>query len=254
MNHLTDEQFEDLIAGRTAEHDCMHVTACAECRARLAEARAIAARLKQAFAGIQTPAALAEKIRLQSRAAEAAVSRRSARRVVAHCRSYAAAAAAIAALIIIVPAVIWLTTPASAVAALADIHNHNISESGAFVGETNPARLAAYFREHLGFNPRLPEPDHGLALRGCCVRYFQGDVAGSYVVATPSGIMSVVVVRQTPQRMELTDYVMPNGLACWRGSFADKNIVSVRIGEYSYCAVGAVSHDYLANLLARLID
>jgi len=206
---------------------------------------------------VHAPAALAERIALQTRApavqqAQAALPRR--RRFAAHWRSWAAAASAAAALIIAVPLIVYFTTPAPAIAALADIHHHNMSEAGDFVSETDPARLAAHFKEPLGFNPRLPEPNHGLALRGCCVRQFQGDIAGSYVVATRQGIMTVVVVRQTPQAMGITDCVQRNGQVYWKSAFALSNMVSVRIGEYSYCAVGEVSHNYLTDLLARLLD
>jgi hypothetical protein len=230
-----------------------HLADCALCRGRLAEKQAMANRLKEAFSGIHAPASLAERIRQETSVALPGEAGSARSRFRAHWRGWAAAVSAIAALLVVVPILMYLTTPPSAVAALADIHRHNMSESGAFVSEADPAKLAAYFKEHLGFNPRLPEPNHGLALRGCCVRHFQGDIAGSYVVATPAGIMSVVVVRRTPESMGITQQLHRNDRVYWKGSFARSRMVCVRIGDYTYCAVGEISHEYLTDLLSRLL-
>ncbi len=44
-----------------------------------------------------------------------------------------------------------------------------------------------------------------------------------------------------------------NGYTFWRGDFATSNMVTVRFGQYSYCAVGEISHDYLIDLLTRVL-
>ena len=51
MNHLTDEQFEDIIQGSLPEPQ--HLLDCERCRELLAEKAAIANRLRSAFASVK---------------------------------------------------------------------------------------------------------------------------------------------------------------------------------------------------------
>lgn len=257
MDHLSEIELEELIADGSGDAGHIHLTGCALCRERLAEKRAIARRLRDAFEGIHAPASLGARIGLAGRASdrlEDGAVRQATQQRGAGRRSLAAAISAAAALIVAIPLLFYLTTPSTAIADLANIHSHNLSESGGFISETDPEMLAAYFKEHLGFNPRLPEPNHGLRLRGCCVRHFQGDIAGSYVVATADGIMSIIVVRRAPQSMGMTERIDRGGHAYWRSAFATSNMVSVKIGDYSYCAVGEISHGYLEDLLSSLLE
>ena len=60
MNHLTDEQFEDILRGAPVPD---HINECAECCARLAEKRALAARARKAFASVHASPQLASRIR-----------------------------------------------------------------------------------------------------------------------------------------------------------------------------------------------
>ena len=175
----------------------------------------------------------------------------------AHWKGWAAAISAAAAMVLLVPAIIYLSSPSSAVAAQAElikIHEHNLSQNHNFHSESEPEKLAEYFKDKLGFNPRLPEPGQGLALRGCCVRHFQGRIVGSYVVDTPDGIMSVVVVTDKPESLGMAGTFKKDGQTYWKSSFAKCDMVTVRIGDYSYCAVGEISHKYLTALLSRLLS
>ena len=60
MNHITDEQFEDILQGE--ETDLTHLRQCQDCRDRLAEKKAIAERLRLAFSTMQASPDLADRI------------------------------------------------------------------------------------------------------------------------------------------------------------------------------------------------
>ncbi len=256
MSHLTDEQFERIIHSEDTQDE--HLDNCPLCRSRLAEKRAIARRLQTAFLNVSAPAELADRIRnrMPCDASPARASLlRNAFNISAHPRRWAVAAA-MAAMLVIAPLVVYVLTPSPAMAArkaLVKIHHNNLSQENGFFAEAQPEKLADYFREELGFNPRLPTPGQGLALRGCCVRHFQGSVVGSYVVDTPQGVMSIVIVTDPPESLGISTKFTHGEHTFWKSSFAKSSMVSARIGEYSYCAVGEISHHYLTELLARLL-
>ncbi len=258
MNHITDEQFEEILAGR--EVSPAHLKECRQCRDRLAEKRAISGRLRSAFASVHAGPDLADRIGDKLNATVGAGARQENVKLISfshrrrQLRSALAAAAAI--LIVLVPLSLYFGTPSAAKAAQAElvkIHNHNLSPHQEFYSEAEPEKLAKYFKAKLGFNPRLPEPGHGMALRGCCVKHFRGEVVGSYVVDTPQGVMSVIVVTDKPESMGITGKFTKDGHTYWKSSFAKCDMVSVRISGYSYCAVGEISHEYLTELLSRLL-
>ena len=255
MNHLNDEQFEDIMQGE--DIDLTHMKQCEDCRNRLAEKQAIASRLRSAFSSTRAGADLAERIRHRiNTTAEVTMTfqRTWLKRRSRQLRPVLAAAAAI--LIVLVPLSLYFGLSPAASAAQAElvkIHEHNLSQDHEFYSEAEPEKLAEYFKSKLGFNLRLPEPGHGMALRGCCVRHFRGQVVGSYVVDTPEGVMSVVVVTDKPESLGITAKFKKGQHTYWKSSFAKCDMVSVRIGDYSYCAVGEISHEYLTELLSRLL-
>jgi hypothetical protein len=255
MDHLIDEQFEDIMQGEKV--DLTHLSQCQDCRDRLAEKKAIAARLRSAFDSIQASPDLADRIRSQLHAANSPVTTdQPVQRVLPSHRRWQlwpGLAAAAAILIVLVPLSLYFGSPSIAQAELVKIHNHNLSPDHEFYSEAEPEKLAEYFKDKLGFNPRLPQPGHGLALRGCCVKHFRGEVVGSYVVDTPQGVMSVVVVTDKPESLGIKGKFKKGQHTYWKSSFAKCDMVSVRIGDYSYCAVGEISHEYLTELLSRLI-
>ena len=257
MSHLTDEQFERIIHSDDSRDE--HLDNCPLCRSRLAEKRAIARRLQSACGNVHPPAELADRIRdrmpRDTSPAQASLLRNTFN-VSAHPQRWAVVAA-LAATLVIAPLVIYVLTPSPAMAArkaLVKIHHHNLSQHNDFFAEAQPEKLADYFREELGFNPRLPTPGQGLALRGCCVRHFQGSIVGSYVVDTPEGVMSIVIVTDQPESLGISTKFAHGKDTFWKSSFAKCSMVSVRIGNYSYCAVGEISHHYLTKLLARLLE
>jgi len=255
MNHLTDEQLEEIMQGIEVDDD--HLASCGLCQSRLDEKRALANRLRSAFGNVKPAEELIQNIRRQIN-----VSRpeqplgKSIFNLNLHWRGWAAAVSSAAAVLILVSLIMYTSVPSQAVAAQAElvkIHQHNISGNHEFYSEAEPGKLAAYFKENLGFNPRLPEPGRGLALRGCCVRHFQGQIVGSYVVDTPEGVMSVIVVTDSPESLGITDRFKHGKHIFWKSAFAKCDMVSVRIGDYTYCAVGEISYEYLTDLLGKLL-
>jgi hypothetical protein len=258
MDHITDGQFEDILQGE--ETGLAHLRECQDCRDRLAEKRAIAERLRSAFGSVQASPDLAGRIRHNLNAsASVAITNQPVQRVSPgrnRWQIWPGLAAAAAVLIVLVPLSMYFGSPSAAKAAqaeLAKIHNHNLSPDHEFYSEAEPGKLAEYFKSKLGFNPRLPELGHGMALRGCCVKHFRGKVVGSYVVDTPEGVMSVIVVTDKPESLGIEGKFKKGEQTYWKSSFAKCDMVSVRIGNYSYCAVGEISHEYLTELLSRLI-
>jgi hypothetical protein len=253
MTHLADDQFEDIVQGRAAEP--AHVAECPACRARLAEQRAICARLRASFALVHADAALAERLRgagdLRAAAGHARPSK------VHHLSRFAWAtlAAAAAVILIAVPAVIYLTTanPASAAQAeLVKIHAGNLAPHHEFFTEADPAKLADYLKTQLGFEPAAPRVGQGMAIRGCCLAHFKGEHVGSYVVDTPRGPISIIVMPQAPEALGMHEKLQAGGKTFWADSFARNSMVAVRIGNYTYCAVGEVPHDLLTQILLDL--
>lgn len=260
MTHLTDEELESLVRGEAAEP--AHLAACADCRARLAEHRALAARLRSVFDSVHAGETLAERIRQQVVAAAAQPVRHPsahpARRSPMHPlrrAMWASMAAAAAVLILAVPVILHLTAANSVVAASAElvrIHTHNLSAHGAMVADADPARLAEHLKTQLGFQPAAPRLGQGMAMRGCCVAHFKGEAVGSYVVETPVGPLSIIVVPQMPEALGMKVLPQAGGRAVWADSFAMNNMAAVRLGDYTYCAVGQVPRETLVRILAGL--
>lgn len=250
--HLTDQQLEEALAGGRGGAHGAHLLACDDCRARLERHRATAGRLRGAFASHKAPAALVARVRqATARAAPRP-------RVVRWMPALATAAAAV---LIAVPLIVLSISGSQAQAAqaqLAEVHQSNLDRIGDpdhFYSEDDPAKLAAYFKEKLNFAPAMPRPDQGLALRGCCVAHFGRDIVGSYVVKTPSGLISVIVVRRTPAQLGLKDSLDVDGKTYFRGSYAKVRFVATSLDNYTYSAVANndVSPDKLIDLLGRLV-
>ena len=248
MNHYTDEQFEDILQNKDV--DRAHLEQCDHCRNRLEEKRAIAARLRSAFGSVKHDSELASRIHVQLDSLDAKAQHRH--------KLWSALAAAVAIVAVLVPLGIYLAAPSSAVASraqLAKIHHSNLVSNPNFYSSDDPEKLAEYFKDKLDFVPALPRFGKGMEIRGCCVAHFKGSIVGSYVVDTPKGIISIIVVTDTPKSMGMKQMSKSteSQQAYWRGSFARCSMVTVRLGDYSYCAVAEISHDYLKDLLSRLL-
>ena len=207
MSHLTEEQFEDVIQGSIPEPE--HISECEDCKRALEEKRAIAQRLHNAFASIKPNEEFVANVRLKLDSFTK-VSKREHHAKTVRMLSFKAIAwqAAAALLVIGILIGIHVLGPDSAMAAPAElvkIHQSNLSDNHMFYSESDPEKLAEYFKDELGFSPSLPELGHGMALRGCCVKHFRGQVAGSYVVDTPNGVMSIIVVTDSMKSLGMNE-------------------------------------------------
>jgi len=263
VNHLTDEQFEDIMQGRDV--DLTHLNQCQDCRDSLAEKQAIAARLRSAFASVKADIDIAGRIRNQinknSETTETAKSIQHTWTTRQHHKLWPALATAAAIFIVLVPLSMYVFTPSTATAVQAElvmIHQQNLGPHREFYNNADPEKLAGYFKDKLGFTPAFPCTGQGMEIRGCCVAHFKGQIVGSYVVDTPKGIISIIVVTDTPKQMGMTHMPEKTGYeqSLWKSSYARCNMVMVRLDGYSYCAIGEISeisHKYLKNLLNRLL-
>ena len=254
MTHLTDEQIESILQGKSLKTD--HLSRCELCQTRLKENQALAARLKTAFAGVVPSETLAQKIRSQIASDTPTELKPDAPRIVNvphHWKRWTATLSTIAAMLLVGLLLKATLMPSPAYADLVEIHQHNLLQGDDYVPQTDPNVLAAHFQETLGFNPRIPELNQGLQLRGCCIKHFKGRVVGSYVVDTPQGVISIVAVQNEPAAMDMKTRSNVGGHIYFHSQFAKCDMIAVRIENYTYCAIGEVSPNYLQTLLEKLI-
>lgn len=257
MTHLNNEELEDILQGRTAAGE--HVAQCRLCRDRLAERRVIRSRLRSAFDAVHASEELTERIRSQ-------ISRPILRkptsihsgsdRTVRLYRWALPLTAAAAVFLIGITVFLVLTKPESAMAAPAELfqlHQHNLSPHTELYSDADPKALAGFLKDELGFKPAFPRLDAGMSLRGCCVSHFRRKPVGSYVVDTPRGVISVIVVTESPESLGMMDTLRRDGHTYMAGSFAKCNMVTLQLRGYTYCAVGEVPHELLIDLLERLV-
>ena len=92
-----------------------------------------------------------------------------------------------------------------------------------------------------------------MSLRGCCIAHFRDKPVGSYVVDTPRGTISIIVVTDSHGSLGMKDFIYRGEHTYMAGSFAKCEMVTVELDGYTYCAVGEVSREYLADLLEKLV-
>jgi hypothetical protein len=73
------------------------------------------------------------------------------------------------------------------------------------------------------------------------------------VVDTPQGVMSVIVVTDEPHTLGMSSRFEYKEQTFYKSSFAKCDMVATRLGDFSYCAVGEISHEFLTELLVQLI-
>ncbi|MCL5278352.1 MAG: hypothetical protein M1376_00400 [Planctomycetes bacterium] len=259
MSHLTEEQFEDLL--QDAAHVPEHVNGCALCRARFDEKYAIVQRVRQASLSIQAPAVLADRIRAGVAAlSEPAATAPGRVRLIPLCvrrHLWSGLAAAAAIVVLAIPIGFYVSTGSSAKAApvaLAEIHHANLGSLGQLARNDDPGALCEYLEKRVGHSPILLGTGSGVNLCGCCVRQFQGRPVASYVVKRANTPISVIAVPQSPEALGLapTEHKTAAHRNVWQARHQCCNIAAVRIGRYSYCAVGQVAQEELTTLLNAL--
>ncbi len=257
MIHLNDEQFEEILQGSLSVPP--HVSQCKLCAERLAEMKALRSKLHSAFAGIHASDQLLERIRTQSQRETVPVAmaaRPAGRKVIHLARWLMPLTAAAAILLIIIPAALFFTATEPAMAGpaeLYDLYQHSLSPHTELFSDADPDALAGFLKDELGFTPALVKLGAGMSIRGCCIAHFRDKPVGSYVVDTPEGVISVIVVQESQESLGMTEKLSRGEHTYMAGSFAMCNMVTVTQNGYTYCAVGEVSKEQLASLLDRLI-
>jgi anti-sigma factor RsiW len=257
MRHLTDEQFEEILAGRGAEPE--HLKACLPCRTELTQRRAVRDRLVKAFESVRAGDALAARVRkaLDARMTESARPATSVSPALYHRRLFPWLAAAAAILIGLVPAGLFLSTAAQARAAqveLTQIHQANLGNQEGLFASQDPNAVTAYFRDRMGYSPALVEGSPSVKLRGCCVRQSGGRPVASYLIETPDGQVSIIVFEKTPQALgmkRLRGWTYSE-MTVWAATCCCCNMAAVRMDGLTYYALGTVPHEALAEVLNRL--
>lgn len=265
MSHLTEEQFEDLLQGRDSGRD--HHDHCQDCQERLAEKRALALRLRDAFATVHPEADLAQRIRSRiGLGTDTGQSAKPGPTVVKiprrQRRVWTTGLSAVAAILLVALVLALALTPSAAQATqatLVDIHAINLLVGEhEFWADSDPEKLATLYGEVLGVEPYLPPITETLKLCSCCVkRSITESVVGSYVVGTMTGtamdVMTVAIVRAAPESLG-EGRAGPGGRIYYEAQLGECRMVSTRIGDHTYSAVGQVDHSYLRALLAQLGD
>ena len=257
MSHLTDEQLEDILQGR-AEAPA-HADECPECRARLAEKRALARRVDKAFSSIYAGADLVGRIRAEIAAAGGTtMGTKDGPRIVPlrarrHIWSGVAIAAAI--LIVAIPRGLHIDTGSrvkAAQTALAGIHRTNLDSLEQLMEDDGSARKCHCAAGQMEDGTAMPCCARGLCLCGCRARDFQGRVVPSCVIEEPNTPpISVVLVPESPQAlgMALGAGRTVTGQAIWHATCGACNMASVRMGPGSCCVMGDVPMESLVALL-----
>jgi hypothetical protein len=256
MTHLTDEEIETILLGDAEGHP--HLEGCALCRSRLEAQRAVRTRLRKAFTGIHSSNVLRQTICANLGQADDESGLRSpaphaARSVLVRLWPVLAAAAVLVLAVLVTANLYRPSRAAAARMELVTIHQQNLSAHGEFYAEADPAKLADYFTTHLGFQPKFPHLGEGLQLRGCCKAHFRGEIVGSYVVETPQGVVSVIVVTDTPKSLGLRPVQREGRPSVLAGAYARCRLAARQVGDYTYCVVGETSLGLLADLLDRLV-
>ncbi len=259
MTHLSNEQLEDILQGSASEPD--HLAQCELCKAQLAERRAMRSRLRSAFATVHASADLLERIRSKARRPntipESTAIRPAKPRILQFSRWAIPLTAVAAAVLIGIPALLFLGRPEPAMAAHAElyrIHQHSLSPHTELYSDADPESLAGFLKNELGFKPAFPPRlGAGISLRGCCITHFRDKPVGSYVVDTPRGVISIIVVTETPESLGMKEAFHRGDHTYMAGSFAKCNMVTSELGGYTYCAVGEVPRELLVDLLEQLV-
>ncbi len=252
MSHLTAEQIEQMIETPDRIHG--HLSECPLCRQRFEEAMAIRRRFQQAFVSVHADDAL--KHRVVSGIRSASRRKTPGKAYVLFRRISPSLAAAAAIVLVTVSLTLYMAEPQQAHAAsseLVQIHQTNLMPHAELYGSSDPDKVAAYFKKQLGFVPAFPRLGAGMGLRGCCVAYFRNRPVGSYVVDTDRGVISIIVLRDTPGTLKFGGQVRNDGQTYHTGAFARNRMAAVEIGDYTYCAVGETDAQWLVELLQSLL-
>jgi hypothetical protein len=262
MNHLTEEQLEDILQGGAGVPE--HLDRCAQCRARLEEKRALAKRVHRAFSSIHADSGLADRIRARIAAAGQPPAEAEAQHQVLPFRArrhiWSGLAIAAAILIVLIPRSLHISTGPQATAAqvaLAGIHFTNLDSLEEIMAEEDSGKHCPCMTGMLADGTAMPCCQRGLCKCGCQMREFQGRLVESCVIQEPNAPpVSVVIVPESPEALGMarTDRTTATGQAVWQATCEHCNIASVRLGNDSCCVIGQVSQEDLLGVLNVLAE
>ncbi len=252
MTHLSNEQIEQVL--QMPEMAPEHLQSCPLCQGRLAEAEAMRSRLRRAFGALQPDDLLAEQVRAGLRRHQPRWWHRIARGSVV--RVAAMLVLGVVLLVAVPVAGPWLqpTTAHGAHAELVQIHQANLLPHMELHAGSSPEDVASYFKRELGLEPAMPQLGVGMALRGCCVAYFRDRPVGSYVVESDRGVISVIVLPDSVDSLEMSGTVNRGGRTYRTGTFARSHVAAVEANGYTYAAVGEVEAEWLIELLETALN
>lgn len=248
MSHLTDEQFEDLLQGTLPEPE--HLRNCAVCQTQLEERRALKARLGAAFASVQAGSGLRERLLVATVSAPTSPPRTV--RLHHHRRLWSMLAAAAVIILCVLPFGLFKSGSSQAYAdqlALSEIHHLSLQNPEKLFRDDDPNRLANHMEQTSGQRPVMLKPCDKLLVCGGRSCSFKGRKVPTYMVESPEGRVSVVVIEETPEQLGLKHQP---ALGCWIATCKDCSIGALRLGDNTYYAVGGVSHEILAGVLNQL--
>jgi hypothetical protein len=142
--------------------------------------------------------------------------------------------------------------PARAQTALVQIHQANLDPDSQLFQDRDPEKLSSYLISKLGFVPRFPKTTPTIIIRGCGVRKFYKKMVASYILDTPAGEVSIIVISQHPSSLGLKEPLGRIGDdtgTCWIKSLGKVNLAAVRRNNFSYFALGSLSQEKLIETL-----
>lgn len=272
MIYLTDEQIEEILQGRYKEPANLHYLS----RKRLEEMRQMQARLRKAFATQHPSEDLAERIRLAAGLAREtplavelstgdsaspvharAASIRDRRCLLAALRVLRPVlAAAAAVLMFAIPAAVFFRSEAPAGAAqteLVRMHERNLLGGAGQMMQGGPQEVAEFLRSHLGYVPAMPCAMDPKRTTCCCVTTFRSQRVGSYVIKTPHGEASIIVLPDSPESLGFRQNAYDGKRMYWLSRQGGCNMALVRLHGMSYCAVGGIPYRQLQSVLNDIL-
>ncbi|MCP4378868.1 MAG: hypothetical protein GY794_22170 [bacterium] len=246
---LTPQQIEEILSGQMPQGDDLD----AEDLAAIEEARAIRSRLASAFDSTHASDSLADKVRAGLQNAPV----RKRRFIYFPTGIFSVATAA--AMLILVPVLYFsLMGPASAMAGkleLANIHKVNLAGPEDFYATGDCEEIKAYFKEKLGFTPKLLNECPKLRIVGCHLARLNGKMVATYVVQLDDQKASVIISEESPKKLGLDCNCGNPHCKCIHGGQCEGlSIVSVRFGDRSYSVVGNLPEKSLRSVLERIAN
>lgn len=254
MSHLTEEQFEDILQGRTGVP--AHVDACPACQARLAEKRSLAGTVRKVFSAMHASPDLAERITTQVAAGRAIAVSKSRSRIVpihGHRRLWSGLAIAAAVIMVVILRSSNLNTLSptqAAQMALVGIHRINLDSLESLMAGSDLPSSCECLRSKS--HNAMPCCQRGLCVCGCQMREFQGRLVECCVIQKPNApAISVVVVPELPAALGMTPAGSTTvaGQTIWQVACGSCNMASVRLDDGSCCVIGEVPHEDLVAVL-----